>query len=159
MYVYLTSNVLTRSPTTVSICLTEGKDAAKASVIFAAIEQCFESENMLWNNCVSLSVDNTNVMISKRNSVTSRFINKNPELCVAGCPCHLAHIAAGHANDAFSDHININIKDVCDDVFYWFVKSTKRKASFLHIFNFVIKNFKAFLNIFQCNGFHLNVVW
>ena len=58
-----------------NMCLTEGEDAAKASVIFVAVEQCSESENMPWNNCVSLSVDNTNAIIGKRNSVASRFIN------------------------------------------------------------------------------------
>ena len=73
------------------MCLTEGEDAAKAATIFAVIEESFEADNMPWHNCVSLSVDNTNAMIGVRNSVASRFLNKNPELCVAGCPCHLAH--------------------------------------------------------------------
>ena len=51
------------------MCLTEGEDAAKASTIFTAIEECFVADDMLWNNCVSLSVDNTNAMIGIRNFV------------------------------------------------------------------------------------------
>ena len=33
-------------------CLTEGEDAAKASTIFAAIEERFVADDMPWNNCV-----------------------------------------------------------------------------------------------------------
>ena len=65
------------------MCLTGGGDAAKASTIFAATEECLVANDMLWNNCVSLSVDNTNAMIGIRNSVTSKFLGKNNEICNA----------------------------------------------------------------------------
>ena len=34
---------------------------------------------------------------------------------------HLEHITAGHANDGFSNDINLNIEDVCvnDFLFVW----------------------------------------
>ena len=46
------------------------------------------------------------------------FLEKNIEMCVAGCPCHLAHIAAGHAYDGLSNYMNLNIKNVSVDAFY-----------------------------------------
>ena len=49
--------------------------------------------------CTRLSVDNTNAMVGKCNSVSSGFLGKNP-VFIGGCPCHLAHIAASNANDA-----------------------------------------------------------
>ena len=46
-----------------NMCLTEGKDSIKSSKIIEAIEASFEKEDMPWNNCVALSVDNTNTMV------------------------------------------------------------------------------------------------
>ena len=79
----------------------------------------------------SLSVDNSNAMVGKRNSVGSRFLKKNLNVFIGGCPCHLAHIAAASANDAFSKCIELNVEDVCVDCCYWFDKSTKRKGKLL----------------------------
>ena len=45
-----------------SMCLTEGEDAGKALRLFEAIEESFEANEIPWNNCASLSVDNTNAM-------------------------------------------------------------------------------------------------
>ena len=91
-----------------------GWDAAKASTIFAATEECFVVDDMLWNNCVSLSVDNTNAMIDIRISVTSKFLGKNNEMCNATQQCiSSGTITTGHANDGFSNYINLNTEDVC----------------------------------------------
>ena len=62
------------------MCLTEGEDCGKAYKIFEAIEKSFEKSNMLWTNCVSLSVDNTNSMVGCHNSVASRFLKKIPNV-------------------------------------------------------------------------------
>ena len=105
-----------------------------------------------WKNCVSLSVDNTNVMICIRNTVTSRFFGKSNEICIAGCPCHLAHIAAGHANDGFINCINQNIEDVCGDAFCWFDKSTKRKGELVEYFQFCDHEYQSVLR-------HVSVRW
>ncbi|PIK34419.1 hypothetical protein BSL78_28755 [Apostichopus japonicus] len=42
------------------MCLTEGEHSVKASTIFSVIEDRFAQDMMPWNNCVALSVDNTN---------------------------------------------------------------------------------------------------
>ena len=88
------------------MCLTEGEEAGKDSKLFEAIEESFEADEIPWHNCASLSVDNTNAMVGKQNSVASRFLQKNPNIFIGGCPCHLAHITASHANDAFSNAIS-----------------------------------------------------
>ena len=134
------------------MCLTEGEHGAKAFKIFEAIEEKFTKDSMLWSNCVSLSIDNTNTMIGRNDSVASRFVNKNPEIFVAGCPCHLAHIAASHANDSFSEILGFNVEDVCIDCFYWFDKSSKRKGKLLEYFDFCNQEYQAVLK-------HLSVRW
>ena len=131
------------------MCLTKGEDGAK---IFEAIEETFTRDSMLWTNCVSLSIDNTNTMIGANNSVASRFLEMNPKLFVAGCPCHLAHIAASHANDAFSDILGINVEDICIDCFYWFSKSSKRKGKLLEYFELCNQDYQAVLK-------HLSIRW
>ena len=76
------------------------------------IDSIFQSDGIPWQNCPSLSVDNTNAMVGKRNSVGSRFSEKCPNVFIGGCPCHLAHIAASTGNDAFSKCIGLNVEDV-----------------------------------------------
>ena len=114
-----------------SMCLTDGENAGKAYKIFEKIDSIFQSDGIPWQNCVSLNVDNTNAMVGKRNSVGSRFLEKNPNVFNGGCPCHLAHIAASNANDAFSKYIGLKVEDVCVDCCYWFDKSTQRKGKLL----------------------------
>ena len=64
------------------MCLTEGEHGAKAFKIFEAIEEKFTKDSMLWSNCVSLSIDNTNTMIGRNDSVALRFLEKNPEMFI-----------------------------------------------------------------------------
>ena len=51
-------------------------------------------------------MNNTNTMIGIRNSVASRFLGKNNEICIVACPCHLAHTPADHGNDGLSNYLN-----------------------------------------------------
>jgi hypothetical protein len=132
-----------------NMCITEGEDCCKAFKIFESIEKCF---NMPWSNCVSLSVDNTNSMVGRHNSVASRFLEKNPATFITGCPCHLAHIAASHANESFSNYVNLSVEDVCVDCYYWFDKSTKRKGKLTEYFEFCNQEYQSVLK-------HLSVRW
>ena len=93
----------------------------------------------------SLSVDNSNAMVGKRNSVGSRFLEKNPNVFIGDCPCHLAHIAAANVNDAFSKCIRLNVEDGCVDCCYWFDRSTKRKGKLLKYFDFWDQEYQAVL--------------
>ena len=134
------------------MCLTEGEDAGKASKLFEAMEESFEADEIPWNNCASLSVDNTNAMVGKQTSVASRFLQKNPNIFIGGCPCHLAHITASHANDAFSNAISTNVEDVCIHCFYWFDQSTKRKGKLVDHYKFCDQDYQSVLK-------HISVRW
>ena len=72
--------VINRSKTVTShfldMCLTSGEDGATAACIFSWIEEKFDKYGISWENCVILSVDNTNTMVGKKNSVASRFLQK-----------------------------------------------------------------------------------
>ena len=105
-----------------------------------------------WENCVSLSVDNTNTMIGKNNSIASRFLEKNENVFIASCPCHLAHIAASNVHNDFCEYISLNVEDVMVDLFYWFDKSAKRKGKLKEYFEFCDQEYQSVLK-------HLSVRW
>ena len=91
-------------------------------------------------------------MIGRKNSVALKVIGKNEEIFISGCPCHLAHIAASHANDSFSTHLGLNVEDVCVDLFYWFDKNSKRKGKLLEYFKLCDQEYQSVLK-------HLSVRW
>ena len=45
-----------------------------------------------------------------------------------GCPCHLIHNIAVSASDAIQQVSGFDVEYLCDVIFYWFDKSTKRKG-------------------------------
>ena len=67
-------------------------------------------------------------MVGIHNSLASRCRTHNPEIFLSNYPCHLVHIAASHAHDAFSTVAGVNVEDLLIDLYYWFDKSTKRKG-------------------------------
>ena len=108
------------------MCIATGHNASKAEEIFNAVQEKFRADSIPWANAVSLSVDNTNSIIGKNNSFASWCRQRNPDIFVSGCPCHLVHIAARNGHDSF-----VNIEDLHIDLYYWFERSTKRKGVLL----------------------------
>ena len=70
---------------------------------------------------------------------------KNLEIFVSGCPCHLVHIAAGNAHDAFAEITGINIEDLQIDIYYWFERSTKRKGTLTEYMDFCSQDYAKVL--------------
>ena len=138
---------------------TSGEDCGKAAAIFDVLDEKFQNDSMPWHNAVSLSVDNTNAMIGCNNSIASRCKNENPNIFISGCACHLAHIDATEANDAFTDVLGINIEDVLIDLFYWFDKSSKRKGKLSEYFEFCDQDYQKVLKQCLHVGFLWSVVW
>ena len=65
----------------------------KAETLFGSIQNALDKEDS-WSNCVSFGVDNCNT-VSSRDSIKTRIHEKNKNCFVAGCSCHLAHLAEG----------------------------------------------------------------
>ena len=85
------------------------------------------------------------ILIGCNNAIASRCKNENPEIFISGWACHLAHIAATEANDAFTDVLGINIEDVLIDLFYWFDKSSKRKGKLSEYFELCDQDYQKVL--------------
>ena len=98
--------------------------SSTAEGIFTKMEDVLSKHGISWKYCVG----NTSVNMGCRNSIKTRIIQKNPAVYVMGCPCHIVHNTAGKAGTAFEEVTGFNVEDLVIDLFYWFEKSTKRKA-------------------------------
>jgi hypothetical protein len=110
------------------MCLTSGPDAGKAACIFEKIDEVMVSNNINWINCLAFSLDNTSVNLGKHNSIKTRVTQKNPETFFMGCPCHIVHNTAEKGAQVFSDVSGFQLEELLVDIYFWFDKSTQRKA-------------------------------
>lgn len=74
-------------------------------------------------NCVSLRVDNANVMIGKKKGVAGCLLKKNNKMIIRGCQCHLIHQAAEKA----AKTLLYQFDEILVDIFYYLEKSAYRK--------------------------------
>ena len=98
--------------------------------LFQHVDALFQIYEISWNSVTGLGVDNTNVNFGARDSIKSRVLAKQPNVVVAGCPCHMLHNTAAKGATAFADATGCDLEDHSVDVCYWFDKSTKRKRIF-----------------------------
>ncbi|XP_063966229.1 uncharacterized protein LOC135156785 [Lytechinus pictus] len=110
----------------VLLSLTECAKPSTGENIFLLLQNEMDKFEIPWKNLVCFSADNASVMLGKVKGVSAFLQKKTPSLYVAGCPCHLMHIAAERA----SKHLPVKIDDLLIDIFYHLEKSSKRKQSF-----------------------------
>lgn len=86
------------------MCTTTGTAAGTAETIFSKMDQVLSACEVPWTNCVGFGVDNASVNIGKHNSIKSRVLRENANICIyfQGCPCHIAHNTASAASRRFS---------------------------------------------------------
>ena len=116
------------------------------------INEALLSFGINWNNCVSFSVDNTNVHIGRRNSIKTRVHQHNPSVYFVGCPCHMVHNTASKAADAFEGETGFDVEDMLVDLYYWFDKSTKRKNELFSFCEFCDIQYREIVK-------HISVHW
>ena len=77
------------------IKLTTGRNAPTAVSIFESVDNFFSTNNISWDDCVGLGLDNTNANIG-HNSIKTRTKRTNPNIVICGYPCHILHNACGN---------------------------------------------------------------
>lgn len=80
--------------------------ASTTAAIFSSIDDAFVANDVSWDNCVSLRVDNTSVNVGKHRSLFVEAKKLNPHIMLMGCPCHIAHNTAAKATDALENCVN-----------------------------------------------------
>ena len=119
------------------MCVTTGEHSGKAENIFSAIDSTMTNDGVDWNNLVSIGLDNTNSNMGIRNSIKSRILQKNSDVFVAGCSCHLAHLAAGAGGQAYQGVTDFDMEDHQVDIYYFFKNNTRRKGILLEYLEFM----------------------
>ena len=90
----------------------------------------------------SIGLDNTNTNIGDHNSIKSRALERNPEIVISGCPCHILHNTASKAADGFAAVSDFSVEDHCVDLYYWFDKSSKRKSILKEYYDFCDQDYQ-----------------
>ena len=67
----------------------------------------------------------------------TRILNENKNCFIAGCSCHLAHLAAGAGGRAFQKISNFDVEDHQVDPYFHFKGSTRRKGILIEYLEFV----------------------
>ncbi|XP_072173823.1 uncharacterized protein [Diadema setosum] len=94
--------------------------------IFKILEKELDKHEIPWKNVVCFSADNASVMLGKVKGVAAYLQRRAPSVFIAGCPCHLMHLAAGKA----AKQLPVQVDELLIDIFYFLEKSSKRKQKF-----------------------------
>ena len=96
-----------------------------------------------------LGVDNTSVNTGKHQSLMTKAREKNDEIVLMCCPCHMAHNAACHAKKAFGKFVIFNAEELLVDLYFHFDYSSKRKDLFLEFCNFHVQDSYKILKFYK----------
>ena len=114
--------------------------------IFNTINASMTKNDLTWDNCVSLAVDNTSVNVGRNNSVIVEAREKNGNIILMGCPCHIAHNTASKATKAFVKIVDdFDIKELLVDIYFHFDYSSKRKKLFVEFCEFCNREYSKIL--------------
>ena len=116
--------------------LMEGQDASAAAEMFSSVDKLFIIHGIYWDFITALGVDNPNANIVEHNFLKSRALEKNHNIFIVGCPCHILHNVACKSGSAFATVTGFDIEDHCVGLFYWFNKSSKRKSILKEYYEF-----------------------
>ena len=92
-------------------------------------------DGLVWDNIVSVGLHNTNADIGNKNSI--KIFEKNVGCFIAGCNCHLLHLAGGRGGSADSAVSGFNCQDHQADLYYFFRGSTRCKGILTEYLEFV----------------------
>ena len=104
------------------------KDLLQEKTFFNLIEAEFKAHKIPWENCLALGADNAPVMVGRDKGVYGHMSRKNPSIFMAGCVCHLIHIAA----EKGAACLPLDVSQLLIDAYYYLDKSnlSSKKCSF-----------------------------
>ena len=95
---------------------------ASAVNLFECLDSQICKDGLNYHRLIGWNSDGANVMLGSRNSVVSRLKQKQPNLCVLHCICHVSHLIVGDAIKCIPSYVI----DIVENLFWWFHHSSKR---------------------------------
>ena len=135
----------------------EGWDASTAESMFQSVDDLLATNSIEWDCCMAIGLDNTNVNIGDHNSIKSRAQEKNENIIISGCPCHILHNAAGKAGAEFALVTGFDVEDHCVDNYYWFDKSSKRKSILKEYYEFCDTSYQEVIQYISTRWLSLEI--
>ena len=77
---------------------------------------------------MAIGLDNTNVNISRHNSIKSPTEERKKDIVIASCPCHILHNASAKAAMAFSEILALMLKTIAWMCFIGSTNLAREKA-------------------------------
>ena len=114
--------------------LAELGEKADAQTLFAAVESAFIEDGIPFDNLLGFASDGANAMLGRHNSVKTRLMEKQPNLFVIHCICHVAALCASHA---CNDSIPNEVEQLLRDTYNFFHQSSKHLAQLANFQHFV----------------------
>ena len=127
------------------MCLTKGKEAGMAAIIFESINEVIQRLTIPWSNCVAFSVDKASANVGRHNSIMTRVHSLNPSVSFVGCPCHIIHNTARAATTAFMEVTGCDLEAMMTDLFFWFRNSQERTSSLQDFCSFCAVEYRKIL--------------
>nr|XP_015839951.1 PREDICTED: uncharacterized protein LOC107398905 [Tribolium castaneum] len=101
---------------------------ATAENLFIKIIESFNKRNIPTDNIIGFASDGCNVMMGMYNSVSSRFKEMCPGICIYKCVCHSLHICASEA----CKKLPRSLEDLARNVYNYLKSSAKRQCALAH---------------------------
>lgn len=114
---------------TVLLEIATTKETSTGKNIFGLLDQALTEHKIPWKNVICFSADNAAVMMGVHNGVAAYVKEKNPEVYVNGCVCHLLHLAA----EKGAQQLPTSPVDLLIPIFYYREKSSKRNKAFREV--------------------------
>lgn len=107
------------------IATTDERSTGKG-IIFNLLDKIFVDNQLSWQNVVCFSADNAAVMMGDKNGVCAFVKEKNNNIFIMGCPCHLLHLAT----EKGANQLPFAPVDLLIPTYYFLEKSSKRQKEY-----------------------------
>ncbi|XP_074649008.1 zinc finger BED domain-containing protein 5-like [Tubulanus polymorphus] len=84
-------------------------DSHTGESIFGILQRELSKHNIDWKKCTALVCDNTYTMVGKYRGVIKYVRDQHKDVFLAGCVCHLLHLASKKGTKAFQAEFNFDI--------------------------------------------------
>jgi hypothetical protein len=112
---------------TVLLSLKELKGPSTGENIYNLVDEELRRKEIPWKNVMSFAMDNASVMTGKNKGVAAFIDRDNPHVFIAGCSCHLIHLAASKGGAKLQEDMNVTVEDALVKIYFYIDKSSKRK--------------------------------